>query len=56
MKLFLHFTVDYRDMLLPEPEQLFIIFGEDTVKLVVPVNQKLGQLSETDCLAVRVLH
>ena len=56
MKLFLHFTVDYRDMLLPEPEQLFIILGEDTVKLVVPINQKLGQLSKTDCLAVGVLH
>jgi hypothetical protein len=43
-------------MLLPEPEQLFIILGEDTVKLVVPINQKLGHFCKTDWLAVRILH
>jgi hypothetical protein len=55
-KLLLHFTVDYWDMLLPEAEQLIIILGENTVKVVVPINQILGHFCKANRFAIWVLH
>lgn len=56
VELLLQFTVDNRDMLLPKAEQLFIILGEYTVPLVMPINQMLGHICKTSWFAIWILH
>jgi hypothetical protein len=44
----LSLTINDGDMLLPEPEEFFIILGKYTIPFIMAVNQELSQFLNSD--------